>query len=57
MTDGDEIPRLRSTDGTPDATGTTPVTAHRSNPETTVFTEKGNTDGWIASDTTVEPKR
>lgn len=30
------------------------VTAHRSTPERTVFTEEGNSDGWIATDTTVE---
>jgi hypothetical protein len=30
------------------------VTAHSCSPERTVFTEKGNTDAWIATDTTVE---
>jgi len=30
------------------------VTAHESNPERTVFTEKGNKDGWIATDLTIE---
>lgn len=30
------------------------VTAHNCSPERTVFTEKGNTDAWIATDTTVE---
>ena len=29
------------------------VTVHRSNPETFVFVEKHNTDGWIATDLTV----
>lgn len=29
------------------------VTAHRSCPEKVVFTENGNTDAWIASDTTI----
>lgn len=33
------------------------VTAHRSRPNRVVFTEQGNTDGWIASDVTVEPLR
>lgn len=30
------------------------VTAHCCNPERTVFTEQGNSDGWIATDLTVE---
>ena len=30
------------------------ISALRSSPERVVFTEDGNTDGWIASDTTVE---
>lgn len=30
------------------------VTAHGSSPDRTVFTEEGNTDGWIATDYTVE---
>jgi hypothetical protein len=29
------------------------VSALRSSPDRVVFTEEGNTDGWIASDTTV----
>lgn len=33
------------------------VTAHRSSPERTVFTEHGNTDGWIATDLIVELAR
>jgi len=35
----------------------TGVTAHRCSPERTVFTEKDNTDGWIATDLTVELRR
>jgi hypothetical protein len=31
-----------------------PVSAHRTSPERTVFTEEGNCDGWIASDLVVE---
>jgi len=31
------------------------VTAHRSAPDRTVFTEEANPDGWIATDLTVEP--
>jgi hypothetical protein len=33
------------------------VTAHTTSPERTVFTESGNHDGWIASDTTVDVER
>lgn len=33
------------------------VTAHATSPERTVFTESGNHDGWIASDTTVDVER
>lgn len=32
------------------------VSAHRTTPDRTVFTEEGNRDGWIASDLTVEPE-
>lgn len=30
------------------------ITAHRTNPYRTVFTEENNTDGWISTDLTVE---
>jgi len=33
------------------------VEAHSSTGERTVFTEEGNSDGWIATDLTVEPNR
>jgi hypothetical protein len=33
------------------------VTVHRSSPDRTVFTEEGNTDGWIATDLTVSLER
>jgi hypothetical protein len=33
------------------------VTAHECSPDRTVFTERDNTDGWIATDTTVDPYR
>ena len=33
------------------------VTASRASPDRTVFTEEGNTDGWIATDLTVELER
>lgn len=47
---------------TPDAVESTAddettVTAHCCNPERTVFTENGNSDGWIATDLTVELER
>lgn len=35
----------------------TNVTAHRSSPDRTVFTEEGNSDGWIATDLTIELER
>lgn len=34
-----------------------PVTAHTSSPDRTVFTEQGNTEAWISTDTTVELQR
>ena len=33
------------------------ITAHRSSPERVVFTECGNTDGWIATDVAVSLER
>ncbi|MXR50860.1 hypothetical protein GRX03_04465 [Halovenus sp. WSH3] len=33
------------------------VTAHTSCPDRVVFTEQGNTDGWISTDYTVELPR
>ncbi len=35
----------------------TAVTAHRSSPDRVVFTEEDNSDGWIATDLTVELQR
>lgn len=35
----------------------TTVTAHDCSPERTVFTEHDNTDGWIATDMTVQLDR
>lgn len=32
------------------------VSAHESRPGRIVFTERGNTDAWIASDLTVDPE-
>lgn len=32
------------------------VSACRTSAERTVFTEEGNTDGWIATDLTVDPR-
>jgi len=36
---------------------TAAVTAHSTSGDRTVFTEAGNTDGWIATDHTVELRR
>ena len=33
------------------------VTVHRSSPDRAVFTERDNTDGWIATDHTVDLRR
>lgn len=33
------------------------VSAHCTTPDRIVFTEQGNSDGWIASDLVVEPER
>lgn len=33
------------------------VSVHESTPERSVFIESANTDGWIASDTTIEVTR
>lgn len=32
------------------------VSAYRTTPDRIVLTEEGNSDGWIASDLTVEPE-
>jgi len=41
----------------PDAAELTNVSAHRASPARTVFTESGNREGWIATDTTVDLER
>jgi hypothetical protein len=33
------------------------VTAHKSSPDRVIFTERNNTDGWIATDQTVSVRR
>jgi len=38
----------------PDAEEAPTVSAHRTSPDRTVFTENGNCDGWIASDLVVD---
>ncbi|ESS07208.1 MAG: hypothetical protein A07HB70_00480 [uncultured archaeon A07HB70] len=43
----------RDVDVEPDAGEEPIVSAHQTSPERTVFTEKGNCDGWIASDLVV----
>ncbi|MFB6141842.1 MAG: hypothetical protein ABEJ30_00695 [Halorientalis sp.] len=37
-----------------DETGAPEIRSHRATEERTVFTEEGNTDGWIATDLTVD---
>lgn len=44
-------------DGEPSSPETPAVSVCESRPGRTVFIESGNTDGWIASDLTVEPTR
>jgi len=41
-------------DATSDAGARPPVSNHVSRPGRSVFTEKGNSDGWIASDVVVD---
>lgn len=43
--------------GATSSTGDPEVTAHRSAPGRTVFTEAGNSDAWIASSLTIESTR
>ena len=39
----------------PEAADAAPrITAHETRPDRAVFTETGNTDGWIATDVTVD---
>lgn len=50
-------PEAKRTDGEPTSGegSTAPViVAHESAPDTLVFTEDGNTDGWIATDLTID---
>lgn len=47
---------METTEGAADADEPA-VSAHRTRPGRTVFTEQGNSDGWIASDLTVELKQ
>lgn len=44
-------------EGEPSPSDTPTVSVCESCPGRTVFLESGNTDGWIASDLTVEPTR
>ena len=54
MRTSDERPRVVAEE---QATDDAPVTAHRCSPDRIVFTEQENTDGWIATDLTVEISR
>lgn len=52
------VPTRRASQDPPDESAPeAAVTAHRTTPDRTVFTESGNNDGWIATDLTVELQR
>jgi hypothetical protein len=53
---GTEAEPDRERDGEPDST-VPEITVCESGPSTSVFLESGNTEGWIASDTTLEVTR
>ncbi len=59
MTTAEDVRTVSPADGTEEAAvgPEVDVTAHCCSPERTVFTEKDNTDGWIATDTTVKLRR
>jgi myo-inositol-hexaphosphate 3-phosphohydrolase len=44
-------------DDGPESRDSPNVSVHESTPERSVFIEAANTDGWIASDTTIEVTR
>jgi hypothetical protein len=48
---------LEDTEQSPEVCPDCDVTAHVSCPDRVVFTEQDNTDGWIATDYTVELSR
>lgn len=48
---------MEKSEQSPDISLDCDVTAHVSCPEKVVFTEQDNTDGWIATDYTVELSR
>ena len=54
--DADSRPR-RDTALDTDPVGPPPISVTEGRPGVTVFLESGNTDGWIATDTTVEDLR
>ncbi|MFC7133920.1 MULTISPECIES: hypothetical protein [Salinibaculum] len=55
MTVADDRRGVRDTDGS--GGNGSKITAHTSSPDRTVFTERGNTEGWISTDTTVPLRR
>lgn len=57
MTDGDAARPVPAADAGGDRPVDAPVTAHASAPGRTVFTERDNAEGWLATDLTVEPRR
>jgi|AntRauTorcE11898_2_1112593.scaffolds.fasta_scaffold95889_2 hypothetical protein len=56
MTHADDVQTVKNTVPSPDKASPTDcdVTAHECSPRRKVFVENGNTDGWIATDTTVD---
>ncbi len=56
MTHADDVQTVKNTVQSRNKPGHTDcdVTAHECSPRRMVFTENGNTDGWIATDTTVD---
>ena len=53
VTDGSEASDFAAEPPEPPTT----ISAHRSSPDRLVFTEEGNTDGWIATDLVVDLER
>jgi hypothetical protein len=55
--DATEDPRSHGVDADDDRRSAPTVSAHRTSPDRTVFTEESNVDGWIATDLTVDAER
>lgn len=55
VTDARDVEQIDDQEGPKEPTAL--VSALRTSPDRTVFTENGNSDGWIATDHTVEPSQ